>query len=205
MYFIPRNNKFYSFIAHFRPFYRYMLTFFIISFIFVLWGIGIYLPLGAYIDHSFIKLTKLCKQCQQINKAKRNCVQLERSLQALHRDVEFNKPEKITKNPLQSNLLFILNQAKNTGLVLNHYTMDKKIDDQWAKKNNVHFTFTGGLKQIMDFLKQLKKTDCLLGYDYFSLKNMGGDSFRMVITLNIISLEQIKNPFNLEQAEGLGG
>jgi len=205
MYFIPRNNQFYSFIAHLRPFYRYMLTLFIISFIFILWAIGIYFPLGAHIDHSFTKLTKLRTQCQQINKAKRNCVELERSLQTLYRDAESDKPEKTTQNPLQSNLLFILDQAKNTGLVLNHYIMDKKTDDQWTKKNSAHFTFTGNLKQIIDFLKQLKKTDCLLGYDHFSLKNVGSNSFRMTITLNIISLKQIKNPFNLEQAEGLGG
>ena len=189
MYFIPRNNQFYSFIAHRRPFYRYMLTLFVISFIFVFWIVGLYFPLGARIDYSLTELTKLRTQCQQINKAKRSCVQLESSLQTLHGDVRFNEPEKITKNSLQSNLLLILDQAKNTGLALNHYTMDKKIDDQWAKKNNAHFTFTGNLKQIMDFLKQLKKTDRLLGYDYFSLKNVGRDSFRMVITLNIIFLK----------------
>ena len=160
MYFIPRNNKFYSFIAHLHSFYRYLLTFAVISSIFMLWAIIIYLPLTTHIDHSFAKLTKLRTQCQQINKAKCSCVQLERSLQTLHRDVQFNKPEKTTQNHLQSNLLLILDQAKNTGLALNHYTMDKKTDDQWAKKNNAHFTFTGNLKQIMDFLKQLKKTDC---------------------------------------------
>jgi len=185
IYFIPRNNRFYSFIAHLRPFYRYMLTFFIISFIFVLWIVGIYFPLGAHIDDSFIKLTELRKQCQQITKAKCSCVQLECLLQALQKDVLLNKPEKIIKNPLQSNLLFILDQAKNTGLVLNHYTMDKKIND--PVQNSTHFTFAGSLKQIMDFLKQLKKTDCLLGYDYFSLKNIGNNSFRMMVTLNLIS------------------
>jgi len=192
MYFIPRNNKFYSFIVHLRPSYRYMLTIFIISFIFGLWIVGIYFPLGAHIDHSFTKLAKLRTQCQQINKAKRSCVQLEHSLQTLYRDVQFNKPERTAQNPLQSNLLLILDQAKNTGLALNHYTMDKKIDDQWARKNSAHFTFTGNLKQIMGFLKQLKKTDCLLGYDDFSLKNVGNNSFRMVITLNIISLKKLK-------------
>ncbi len=187
MYFIPRNNKFYSFIAHLRSSYRYLLTFVVISFIFILWAIIIYLPLAAHIDHSFIKLTQLRQQCQQIDKAKHNCRQLQHSLESFHGDTQFNKSEKAAKNPLQSNLLPILEQAKKSSLMLNQYATDKKIDDQWVTKNSTHFTFTGNLSQIMDFLKKLKKVNFLFGCDYFSLKNIENNSFRLTITLNIIS------------------
>lgn len=187
MYFIPRNNKFYSFIAHLHSFYRYLLIFVVISSIFILWAIIIYLPLSAHIDHSFAKLTQLRQQCQQIDKAKHNCRQLQHSLESFHADTQFNKSEKAAQNPLQSKLLLILEQAKKSGLMLNQYTTDKKIDDQWVTKNSTHFTFTGNLSQIMDFLKQLKKTDCLFGCDYFLLKNVENNSFRLTITLNIIS------------------
>jgi len=187
MYFIPRNNKFYSFIAHLRPSYRFLLTFVVISSIFILWAIIIYLPLTAHIDYSFAQLAKLRQQCKQIDKAKHNCRQLQHSLQSFHTNRQFNKSEKTAQNPLQSNLLLILEQAKKSGLRLNQYTTDKKIDDQWVTKNSTHFTFAGNLSQIMDFLKQLKKADCLFGCDYFLLKNVENNSFRLTIALNIIS------------------
>lgn len=183
MYFIPHNNKFYSFIAHISSFYRYLITLSLLAFILLLWFFFIYLPLTAYIDNSFAKLIQLRKQCQQIERTRKNCQKLQHSLQFTK--TQINALEKIPQNSFQSNLLLILEQAKKNGLLLKQYTMNKTKTKQWVAQTNADFIFTGKLSPIMNFLNQLSKINCLIGSDYLLIKKIDDDSFQLTIIFTI--------------------
>lgn len=192
MYFIPRNNKFYSFIAHLHSLSRYLLTLLAVSSIFVLWLLLVYFPLSTHIDQSFLKLAQLRNQCKQIDKAKRNCQQLEQSLCFSNL-----QSKKLLQNSFQSNLLFILEQAKKNELLLNKYTMDKKNNGKWVAQHSSEFIFTGNLSQITNFLQQLKKTDFPCNSDYFLLKKIDTNFFRVIIKLDLIEPKEKNKPLQL--------
>ncbi|MGB8367417.1 MAG: hypothetical protein WCD44_03600 [Candidatus Babeliales bacterium] len=192
MYFIPRNNKFYSFIAHLHFLSRYLLTLLAVSSILILWLLLVYFPISTHIDQSFLKLAQLRNQCKQIDKAKRKCQRLEQSLYLAN-----PQNKKLLRNSFQSNLLFILEQAKKNELLLNKYTMDKKSNNKWVIQHSSEFIFTGNLSQITNFLQQLKKTDFPCESDYFLLKKIDTNSFRAIIKLDIIECKEKDKPLQL--------
>src|SRR5688500_8719659 len=65
MYFIPRNNKFYNYIAHTNIKRCYSATLFVLASATIIGFYGIYKPITAHIMLYKVELTRLKKQYEQ--------------------------------------------------------------------------------------------------------------------------------------------
>src|SRR5579871_5775320 len=76
MYFIPRNNRFYQYIAHTNTMRRYCATLFLLAGFAIVCFYGIYAPLKSHIMLYKIELARLQKQYEDGEQAERNAKEL---------------------------------------------------------------------------------------------------------------------------------
>lgn len=190
MYFIPRNNKFYNYIAHTDLKRCYAATFFCVIIFFVIGLYGIYYPLLAHILLLKTERTSLQKKSDEIE-------YLDKSKQALSKVVEVNK-KYITDHAIVSDkrdeychkrMLFVLENITQTGLTLNSYGSCKEQDKDWYIKNSAHFDVAGTMKNLMLFLEKMKSAGSMTSITQTNLTRVTGDMFQMSFDAGFITVK----------------
>ena len=178
MYFIPRNNKIYNFIAHTQVKNRYLCT-----------GFFIVLLLGmAYFLHHFVTTYKevYLQELAMLQKMQVDGQQLETKNKKLSALIETTKQEMQaqinTENVhdyLKKQVQFVLDTIHGTGLKLHSYGVQKEKNKNWYKKERAHFELSGNLKQILDFFETIQKSQKMIAINHWSLARMDDNTFKV--------------------------
>jgi len=186
MYFIPRNNRVYHYIAHTRLKNRYLFTGFFVAGIiffsvyFIQRIITVYTVLYA---QQVEVLKKQYKEGERIGiKNKQLTAIIQDTKKEIEEHVFLGNSEEYFKNQL----LFILNEVKNNGLKLNSYGIQKEKSYEWYKKEIAHFDLTGSLKQVIDFFKVIKNSKKMVSVRQVSLVRVDEQVFHVHCDIEFI-------------------
>jgi len=174
MYFLPRNNKFYSWAAHIKPTYRYLLTGTVTIFLFLSWWFFIYIPFESVIHTYQKQITAMHTQYKNIKKAQKSCTGLEQSIKNLQSTVQSYCVD--CDNSQQDQLTQLLHHIEKSGLHLQEYNVVATQDKDWYLCDNAHCVFEGSLSQFMNFLQELQQSKQLIACENISLNRTSDDN-----------------------------
>jgi hypothetical protein len=191
MYFIPRNNKIYNYIAHTSLPRLYGATFLCI----VLWCSAVfyclYNPLLSHIVLLKAEINALHKKCDDI-------CQLDKSNSELSPMVESYKKNIIEhaiiadarQEHCYKRMLFILDTITKENLKLLGYGSCTEKDKSWYAKDAAHFEATGALPKIISFLAALKNARTMISIDQIALSRTVDDTFQVGFDVELITVKK---------------
>jgi Tfp pilus assembly protein PilO len=154
MYFIPRGSRLYQWAGAVRPYIRYMLTIIILILFIMVWWYGLYSVTRAKILQKRAAITVLQKKGADIQKARKDIVDLEATVQALQ-----EKKDSFTVVQAEQELLsYILSAAAGSGVTLTGYTTQGYIEKSWYKNVVIQLDFDGTSDQINALFMMLEKS-----------------------------------------------
>ena len=188
MYFIPRNNRFYSWAVHTKPGLRYLITLVLIGTV----GSGWWFVdtwLYDFIEQKQQELSALHKQCIQCTHAQHACCQLQTSIPVLQKTERSYVTGDSLEEALQVQTMFVLDQADKAGLALNGYNAGTEADKGWYAKNMVRFDFSGTHGQLMKFLAILVDDHNMIQCDSVRLTHAENDSLTITCQMRFMAIK----------------
>jgi Tfp pilus assembly protein PilO len=154
VYFIPRNNRFYSAVAHIRPAYRYSLTCVLLALVAYGWIFHVYLPLEGTVNRyrQHIEQQRKCEHDAQQSAGV--CKQLRESLASMRHEMQGLQVAKAGDDssaymPVQS-LIELLSRG---GLSLQSCTTEKEIKQDWCTSALLSCECAGSWSNIQRFFQ----------------------------------------------------
>src|SRR5438477_9866281 len=191
MYFIPRNNKIYNYIAHTSVRNRYLCTgFFVASMTFV----SLYFMQRFITVYSVLysqELAILQKKYQEQERLERKNHQLVVVIDETKQDFQKNITTMQAQEYFKKQLLFVLDIIKNAGLQLHSYGVQKEKNKNWYKKEIAHFDITGSYQQIVHFLENLKNSQKMIVVSQWSLVRVEKDIFHLRCDVEFVLINQL--------------
>lgn len=157
MYFLPRNNLFYSFIVHVRPAYRYAGVLLALSVVAYSWFAVVYVPAQKIIAWHQQEITRLTGQHDELEQAQKTTNQLEQSVHELRSKLRSSSQGKSIEHLQQDAMTKAVSLATESGLSLVSCTADTSVDKDWYVKNKLTVALTGELGACASFLAHLKQ------------------------------------------------
>ncbi|HSC24632.1 MAG TPA: hypothetical protein VLB80_00240 [Candidatus Babeliales bacterium] len=191
MYFIPRNNKIYSYIAHTSSQRRYGVTLIAISMFFI---IGIYILYYSLTNH--IALLKL--EYIVLQKKHTELIHVDKGNLELHKLIELGKkninqhiilPEMYTEY-CHKQMLFILNLLNELNIMLNGYGSCQEIVKDWYTKDIVHFETNGSFQNLMIFLETIKNSHKMIVIPQINISRLPDNQFKMNLDAELIMIKK---------------
>lgn len=191
MYFIPRNNKFYNYIAHTDLKRCYMAMLFFLS-IFALGAFyGIYSPLLLHITLLQSEYTSLQKKSDEL-------VQLQKSNKELRTSIGVHR-KSVTdcaagcdrkEEECHQRMMFIMETIAQEGLVLTAYGSCKERDKSWYIKNTAHFDVTGSMQKLLSLLDKIKNARQKISISQVTLTRVADNSFQMSFDVGLVMVKK---------------
>lgn len=194
MYFIPRNNKIYHYLAYTKPIKRYGITVaFLVAAVMI--NASMYYMLQQYVVMLEQELTILSRNSTEYkNKSRANKSLIEQHEQ-LKKDLAGIMDDKKVKSDF---FTFLLNSISLHGLHLNTYTVQEgKKASAGKEKASLHVS--GQLQNIIGWLTEIKESCQMIESSSWTLTY---DGTRYTWAGDMCCL---KKSLQLDQAEGLGG
>jgi Tfp pilus assembly protein PilO len=185
MYFIPRNNALYSYVAHTNQKKRYLFTvvFFTLFIIGISYGI---IPFLEYYTMMYEQEIKVLEHhyhyARTISKKNHD---LKQNIVRIQQELDTHKANDIC---LKNKLLFILDTLQQSGLKINSYGIQKEKNGQWYIAEKAHFDSTGSLHNILSFLDTIKASNRMISVSQWSLALVEKDIFTLHCDITILCL-----------------
>ena len=187
MYFIPRNNRFYSWAVHAKPSVRYFITIVLIGGT----GSGWWFAdtwLDTFIEQKQQELSALHKQYMQCTHAQHACRQLQTSIPTLQKKIQSYATD-ANMQPLQAQTMFVLDQAHQAGLSLHGYSADTEVDKGWYAKNMARFDFGGTPDQLTKFLATLTDDHQMIQCDQIRITHTEDDKATIACQMRFMMIK----------------
>lgn len=184
MYFLPRNNKFYSFIVHLKPNYRYGLTLVFCCAVAGIWLLAIHLPLQYSINHATKEIKHLQSQFLLCDQATGACASLATTIESMK--VEVKKQTVDVSQNTHDALLFIINQAHRNNLAVRGCNIESDADQQWYIEHAVTFDVSGDFNQLIKFFESIKNSTHLISLKQYNLARSGDNQFNLKGVLGVM-------------------
>lgn len=189
MYFLPRNNAFYSFFVHIRPLYRYLVTLLFAAMIGYGWFYGVYCNIAiisAHYQNDIVRMqqnhTEAKKAAQEKEKVQRSIASLKESLNTYMADGE------TPHDRLQNILDTILERAMMDGLDFNACTIEKEIEKNGYMQQIVACELSGSFDTILLFCDALASLPILLEWEHSELIHKQAHYFSLRCTFLLTAL-----------------
>lgn len=191
MYFIVRNNKIYSYIAHTSSVRRYGATLGAVCF---LYAVGMYLIYSPLVALNRVHATEQIMLQKQYDERR----QIDRVLQELSASIELGKKnmseDAIGADKRQEHchqrMLFLLNTIAQQGMRLNGYGSCREKDKNWYTKDSARFDIAGTLQQLMTFLETINNAQKLMTISHVTITRGADDLFQMVFDCGLIAIKK---------------
>lgn len=191
MYFIPRNNAMYNYIAHTSLKRCYMATLFCVGGFLCIVFYCVYFPLSSHI---------LLLQSEQMMLQKKieDLVKIEKGSKELSSFVESGK-KNIADHVITSDnreehchkrMLFVMEAVNELGLILNSFGSCKEKDKGWYGKDSAHFDVTGSLQTLMKLLEKIKNSRQMITVSHFGLTRLADNSFQMNFEVGVVTVKK---------------
>ena len=189
MYFIPRNNKFYSWAAHIKPTHRYLLTGLITTGLFFGWWFFVYMPLENYIGSYQKQLDVMHNQYTNMQKTIHSSIDIEQSIKDLQATMQSYCADCGTEQKDQ--LTQLLDYVDQSGLHLKAYNVGQTQDKDWYESSTSHCVFAGNLNQFMHLLQVLQNSKQLVACENISLNRTSNDLFTIACDMQFFTVKKI--------------
>lgn len=191
MYFIPRNNAFYNYIAHTSSRRRYIATLFSLTLLIGICFYGVYAPLNSHIRLYQAECLRLEKQYEEMN-------QLRKAGQELTALTESNK-KNIVEHAIETavrdehcnkHMNYVLNAIAQASLTLTMYGSCKEKDKGWYAKDTARFEMIGSLQQIISFFKTVQNSGMMTTFSDVAITRTKDDLFQLACDVGIITVKK---------------
>ena len=191
MYFIPRNNKIYNYIAHTSSMRRYTGTFVTVCLFFIIGFYCIYYPLLnliAMYTHERFMLQKKCEEFMQYDKSNQH---LSQYIDTKKNSIQTYVRSSSVVQRHYNQTMFVLQAIAQLGLSLHSYGSSKEKDKKWYIKNSAHFEISGSREKLMMFLQNLNQYQEILTVSNTIFTHKADDLFHMSFNLGLITIQKI--------------
>lgn len=191
VYFIPRNNKFYNYIAHTDIKRCYLATLFVLGIIGIIGFYAIYKPLLAHIMLYKTELIHVQKQYEQGQ-------QLEKSNSELSALIDTNKknlathiiPHAEQEEWCNKHMQFIFDLITQSHLTLKSYGPCTEKDKKWYIKDSAPYQVTGSLENILEFLKNIRESNKMIIASHVNVTRLQNNLFQLNCDMGIITVKK---------------
>jgi Tfp pilus assembly protein PilO len=193
MYFIPRNNAIYNYIAHTDTKRRYCATLFVVFGAIGIGVYGVYMPLESHIALYKAEKMQLQKQHEEIAIAEKNNKNVSDLIDAHKKNLrgyEVAQDQRIEH--CNARMQFIFDTIAQLGLTLNAYGSCKEKDKTWYVKDSSHCQITGTLEKLISFLKAIKDAQQMITLSHVSITRVKENIFQLSCDIGVISVNCCK-------------
>lgn len=184
MYFVVRNNKFYTMAARIKPLYRYAITLISLFFLSCAWLYGVYYPLNTVINSYCRDIVQLRKKARDRHVIDQECAQLTNKIHASEDALKQCGHGQSDVQLAQSHLFFIVQQAKKIGLQFHGCNARHSVHHDWYTSHENCFDFSGTLQQMSLFLTALQESQKMLQCYQLSVQHTDGAVFAINCSLH---------------------
>jgi len=191
MYFIPRNNVFYNYIAHTDTKRRYIATLFVLVVFIVIGFYCAYKPIAAHISMYRIERARLQKQYEET-------ADLEKSNKDLLTIIHSNKKiideyavaDDARHEVCNQRMQFVFDAVAQAGLILTTYGSCKEKDKKWYVKDSAQCQMTGSLEKIISFLKTIKESGQMITLSHLMISRAKDNLFQLSCDVGIVTVKK---------------
>lgn len=169
MYFLPRNNAFYSRIVYMKPVHRYAATGAAIIVLIGVWFFGIHGVLESRIGQTHAEIKRLHEQELMIKQSTLDIAQLSTSITDMQAKLKSYSNKKSIHDNFQSAMMAFINQAGMCGLAMQACTVTEQKDESWYIRNGVNIDVSGSFDQLLKFVQSLSTSGQLVAMHHATL------------------------------------
>ena len=176
MYFLPRDNKIYSFLVRRSQLYRYSLTILVVGLFICGWFFLLYLPSVTVLERYQAEVRQAKSKQSMIEQAALDHTQLSQRVS----DMESFINHYATQSPatvFQSHIFFVVQQAAELGLTLSGASLEASHENEWYTKNGVSFELTGTIPQLIAWFDRIKNSKNMIRWNKLLLRKSDGNDF----------------------------
>jgi Tfp pilus assembly protein PilO len=206
MYFIPRNNALYNYIAHTDTKRRYIATLFVLAVSTVICFYGLYRPLVAHIIMYKIERARLQKQYEESGDLEKSNKNLLTIIHTNKKTIdEYAVTDEARHEVCSQRMQFVFDTVAQAGLTLTAYGSCKEKDKKWYVKDSAHCQMTGLIESLIVFLKTIKDSGQIITLSHLMISRLSaGVSVEALAKSGALAKEGIKdNLFQLSCDVGI--
>lgn len=191
MYFISRNNKIYSYIAHTSLKRCYMATLMAVCAFFIIGVYGVYYPLCAHIMLLQSERVMLQNKFDAIGQLGKNNEELSLSIESGKKSID-ESAIALGKHAehCHERMLFVLDTVTKLGLTLKTYGSCNTKDKEWYIKNSAHFDIVGPLQKIMTFFETVKNSRSMITISHATITRVDNDIFQLSCDAGVVMIKK---------------
>ena len=191
MYFIPRNNVFYNYIAHTNVKRRYAATLFLMFAAIFIYFYGIYKPLDAHIALCKAELKQMQQKYHESEKLKKSNGEINALIDNNKKNIEmYAIPDEKKESHCNERMQFVFDAIAKQGLILSSYSSCKEKDKKWYIKDSARCQITGPMEKILSFLKAIKDSQYMITISHIMLTRIKDNLFQLVCDVGIIAVKK---------------
>jgi len=207
-YFIPRNSRFYSFIAHTQPSMRYTISALCVGCISGIWYLLLYRPIELYLYKQAQHMDAIQKQMQHICCIKNQKQSLEKSCTQLQEKIIGPTHDTLHQQYLNF-ILPLIENIRTCHMHLVSYTVTPPQTIDSVTTYAIHMTIKGTMTHYMQWLQTLQTAAVSTVCTHISCTYNDTNNCTMQVDLQCFfytpQSAPKEDPSTLKQAEGLGG
>ncbi len=191
MYFIPRNNALYNYIAHTSLKRCYAVTLIAVCAFFIVGIYGIYYPLCAHITLLKSERVLLQKKVDDIAQMEKGNKELSTFIETdkkniADRAIALDKKEE----DCHKRMLFIMDTIAQEGLTLSSYGSCKERDKNWYIKDSAYFDVVGPMQKLLSFLDKIKNARHMITISHVIITRLADNSFQMGFDVGLVTVKK---------------
>lgn len=202
MHFKPRDSAFYSFVVALSSLKRYCMTSCLILVVVSVWLFGLYKPLAAQIGYYHNECVRLRTQYSEYQSIRKQCCLLEEEVTTLQGEFDIGTASCIhTTSSLC--IADLVNCIKASDIIITSCAVQEHKKEAWYTQELIAVNGQGTIKQVCSFFEHVSHMEHPLSCMHYCITAAGNNAYTISCSYALYS--SMKKPFNLEQAEGLGG
>lgn len=166
MYFIPRNNKVYSFLITVPRHMWYLMTVVVIALLSVSWWAAWYMPSKAQLMRMQSEYEELLQQSSKVNAMSKEIDQLNHSIKNVLLNIKGNVRD---YDLARIDIRHILNFIEQAGLKLYQYTPRQSTRKDGFIIKQIELNLVGSFRNIEEFLRLIAKHEYPIHVDKIDL------------------------------------
>ena len=190
MYFLPRNNAFYSRIVYIKSLHRYAITAAASVALVSIWYFGVHGLLESSINHTQAEIKRLRQQEFMMKQSVVDSAQLDTSIAAMQGTLKTYTNKKLPSDNFQSAMMALVNQAGICGLAMQACTVAEQKNESWYTKNTVNVDVSGSFDQLLKFVQSLSAPSHLMAMHHATLTRIpANNKFNLRCGLDVIVIK----------------
>lgn len=182
MYFIPEKGRFYRWVAHIPPLYRYGMTCAVVGALAAGWIFVLSPWLTSLVQFEQAAVVRATQQVSEDMAARAAIAQRDEQITKVNETMKRLSHEGKTNDTVTS----IFDAASKAHLLVNSFIQEKEVDKKWRLKKYASLAAHGTIQQQLAFLNTLQASKQMIQCTNYSMQRSDQDQFTMHCTLECI-------------------